>query len=304
TLPSSQGEDSVRDGRETGVPQCWLFSGQAELPCIHPLPTDPDPRYPPKDEFADVRVRHAIRGLREYRMGAYLHHVVRHATFLPTGEARGLYSDCEMWCGMALKMAYPVGIVVLARRQIKVAETASRPGLADPTGGPGIPVRPHPGPDRNARTTPSIGSSAPWCTRAQWPSRGATQAQGLKVRHRLERLGPAGDGFTCLQDLGFEQQTELLLVTQDEIRDLFRVELHQATARSVHCHEVGAHDQDAHLLCGAIERTIAFHADDAVHDGQVRRARQGNVHDAIVDAAPVQLVLRPAIADARQRPEE
>jgi len=51
----------------------------------------------------------------------------------------------------------------------------------------------------------------------------------------------------------------------------------------------------------AVERAVAFHATDAVHDGEVGGAGQGDVHDALVDAAPVQLVLGPAVADAGER---
>jgi hypothetical protein len=52
------------------------------------------------------------------------------------------------------------------------------------------------------------------------------------------------------------------------------------------------------------EGAIAFHADDAVDDGQLRGAGQGDVDNAVVDAAPVQLVLGPAVADTRERAEQ
>ena len=65
-----------------------------------------------------------------------------------------------------------------------------------------------------------------------------------------------------------------------------------------------AHDQGTERPSIAFERAIAFHADDAIDNGELRRARQGDVDDAVVDAAPVEFIFRPAVADAGDGAEE
>jgi hypothetical protein len=68
-------------------------------------------------------------------------------------------------------------------------------------------------------------------------------------------------------------------------RQTFRRQSHQAATCRVDSHEIDSHDDRSHLLGSPIQRTVAFHADD---DRQMGRFRQGDVDDAVGDAAPVQ----------------
>ena len=80
--------------------------------------------------------------------------------------------------------------------------------------------------------------------------------------------------------------------------------LDQTAAGGIHRKRVATHDQGPQGPRCAVERTVSFHADDAIHDRQVRRPCQGDVHDTFVDAAPVQLILGPAVANARKGAEQ
>src|SRR5262249_46216819 len=91
---------------------------------------------------------------------------------------------------------------------------------------------------------------------------------------------------------------------EGQVTDLLGVELHQPATGRVHRHRVAAHHQGTQRPGGAVQRAVPFHADDAVHDRQVRRPGQCDIDDAVVDPPPVQLVLGPSITDAGERAEE
>ena len=115
---------------------------------------------------------------------------------------------------------------------------------------------------------------------------------GISTRHALALVNYGGT------------TAELLALAENEVADLFRIELHQSTAGRIDGEKIVAHDDDAHRFRGAVERAVAFHGDDAIDDGEIRRARESDIDDAVVNAAPVQFVLRPAVADAGQDAKE
>ena len=60
------------------------------------------------------------------------------------------------------------------------------------------------------------------------------------------------------------------------------------------------------MACGnrpALDRSVALHAHDPVHDGQPRLDRGRHVHDRLLQARPVQHVLGPAVDPARDDAE-
>ena len=53
-----------------------------------------------------------------------------------------------------------------------------------------------------------------------------------------------------------------------------------------------------------LTKTIPFHADNAIDNSQVRCLREGDVDDTVGNTPPMQLIFRPAIANARQGTEQ
>ena len=52
-------------------------------------------------------------------------------------------------------------------------------------------------------------------------------------------------------------------------------------------------------FCGTVERSVAFHYDDAVRDDKVRTDGSADIQNAFVNSDPMKDVLRPAIARSR-----
>src|SRR5262245_22845240 len=94
------------------------------------------------------------------------------------------------------------------------------------------------------------------------------------------------------------------LVGAFQIPDAGRLDHHQPGGRAIDRDEIVAEDEDAGALRLAPDGAVALHADDAVDDRELRH-RQGGVEieNALVDAGPVQRILRPAVDGARQNPE-
>lgn len=89
-----------------------------------------------------------------------------------------------------------------------------------------------------------------------------------------------------------------------EVRHAERIDPHEARAGRVDRHEVLAHHDDAGGAGGALDRSVPLHADDAVDDGELAHGKGGvDVEDAVLDAAPVEEVLRPAVDRSRDDPE-
>ena len=124
------------------------------------------------------------------------------------------------------------------------------------------------------------------------------------MSHLSEWLSQRLDCFAELRNLRGFQSPQAFRVSQHEVADLIGIDFHQPAASRVHRQEVVSHDEGAERLGVAHERAVAFHADDAVHDREIGRSREGDIDDAVVDAAPMEFVLRPAVADARNSAEQ
>src|SRR6185369_3724554 len=92
------------------------------------------------------------------------------------------------------------------------------------------------------------------------------------------------------------QKTPRLL----EIPNLPWVDRHQPRRGGVDGDGIITEDECTTSPGLALDRPVALHAHDAVDDGKARhRQRAVDVEDALVDARPVQDVLRPAVDSAR-----
>src|SRR4051812_1419544 len=100
---------------------------------------------------------------------------------------------------------------------------------------------------------------------------------------RLERLSPRFERLADLFDLPRPEKAQLLAGAHRQVTDLLWIELHQPAAGRVDRHQIATHDEQTHWFRGAVQRTVALHANDAVDNGQFRRPRQGDVDDAVVD---------------------
>jgi len=89
-----------------------------------------------------------------------------------------------------------------------------------------------------------------------------------------------------------------------EVLQPVRVDLHQACRGGVDRDRVVAEDEHTAAFRIALDRSVAFHTDDAVDDREALHAqRTVYVDDALRDAFPVQRVLRPAVDRARHDSE-
>ena len=84
-----------------------------------------------------------------------------------------------------------------------------------------------------------------------------------------------------------------------EILDFFRQQTHHASAGCIHRNWiVAAHDHAARFWL-ALDWSIPFHADDAVHNRKIRPHGSVDIENCAIDSRPMKNVLRPTVASAR-----
>jgi len=89
-----------------------------------------------------------------------------------------------------------------------------------------------------------------------------------------------------------------------EVADGVGVDVHQGAAGGVGGEGVVGEDDTAEVAGGAVEGAVAFHGFDAVGDDVMDGDGGGEFDDGVVDALPVQGVLRPAVDRAGECAEE
>src|SRR5579864_508783 len=124
----------------------------------------------------------------------------------------------------------------------------------------------------------------------------------MELLDQLEGSLNAPDGFTDLPDVLFVQAVRP--GGQAQVAYSGGIDLHDPAAGCVYRHHVSAGDQYTHRFGIALNRPVAFHSDDAVHDGEVARERRVQIGDTLIDACPVQHVLGPAVNAAGHEAEE
>src|SRR6185295_17579035 len=110
-----------------------------------------------------------------------------------------------------------------------------------------------------------------------------------KVRADLADLLPT------LLDLDFFDVAQVTVKGHAKVFDLGRIDTHNTAAGGVHSRQVGAHHQHTDGLGSALNRTITFHAHDAVHDGKAAAENAVQLDDRFGNSDMVQLILRPAV---------
>lgn len=96
------------------------------------------------------------------------------------------------------------------------------------------------------------------------------------MRHRLEWQSQRKNRLAELDDVCFLHPAELLHRAQHQVAGLVRVEHYQPAADRIDRDHVVAHDEGAERFRHAVKRAVPFHADDAVHDREFRRAGEGD----------------------------
>src|SRR5713101_5953157 len=127
-------------------------------------------------------------------------------------------------------------------------------------------------------------------------------AQVLEFRYQVERSRDAFDGLANLPDVFFAQA--IGPGSQAQITDPRGIDSHDAAASRVYRRHVRARNQDTDRLGIALDGTVAFHADNAVHDREVTGEGRMKIGDTFIDARPVQYILRPSVHASRDQAEE
>src|SRR5215472_17393574 len=88
-----------------------------------------------------------------------------------------------------------------------------------------------------------------------------------------------------------------------EMLNAFRYQTHDPRAGGIHRDGVVPHHQHSAWLRYSLDRAIAFHAQDAVHDGEIRPDRARDIEHGPRDPRPMENVLGPPVATARHNAE-
>jgi len=88
-----------------------------------------------------------------------------------------------------------------------------------------------------------------------------------------------------------------------DMLDAVRVRSQKTRENRVRGDGIIAEQNGVKLFCHAIKRSIAFHSDDPIGDHEVRTNRGANVENTFMDSGPMQDILGPAIAAARNNPK-
>src|SRR3974377_478931 len=83
------------------------------------------------------------------------------------------------------------------------------------------------------------------------------------------------------------------------MKDLVRRKSHQAPTCSVRCHRVIGKHNLSHSARRAVERPVSFHGDNSVCNHQMNWNSGAHVKDALLDALPMENVLRPSVPRTR-----
>src|ERR1051326_8730024 len=105
-----------------------------------------------------------------------------------------------------------------------------------------------------------------------------------------------------LQDVAFTQLPRP--GGQHQISDGGGFDFHDAAAGCIHSSQVLAGDQHSNWLWFTLNRSVAFHAHNAVHDREMARECGVKISNALVNAGPMEYVFRPSVNAARDQAEE
>src|SRR5205807_2504340 len=87
--------------------------------------------------------------------------------------------------------------------------------------------------------------------------------------------------------------------SQAQIRQALWIYPHDSAAGCVHSHEVATHHQNAARLGRTLDRSVAFHPDNAVHDGEAAGENAVQFGDGTINTDLVKLIFGPAVDRTR-----
>src|SRR5271169_2555600 len=78
---------------------------------------------------------------------------------------------------------------------------------------------------------------------------------------------------------------------------------HDSRAGGINSYGIVAGDENSGRLRDALNRAVAFHSDDSVHDREIGTHRGVDIENGAIDSRPMKNVLRPAVAASRNYAE-
>jgi len=88
-----------------------------------------------------------------------------------------------------------------------------------------------------------------------------------------------------------------------DVRDSVWDKSKHAGQSCIGCDWIIREQNDSELLCGSVERTVAFHGNDRISNYKMRPNSRADIQDAFVDPCPMENVFRPAVSIAGDNPK-
>src|SRR6185437_17131651 len=89
-----------------------------------------------------------------------------------------------------------------------------------------------------------------------------------------------------------------------QVLDLFRIDSHDAAAGGVNGGGIASGDENAGRFRSTLDRSVTFHANNAIDDRELLRKQMMQVDDGLRNTRPVENVLRPAVDCAGDQTEQ
>src|SRR5271157_2358592 len=116
-----------------------------------------------------------------------------------------------------------------------------------------------------------------------------------KLRNHLKRTRRSTDGFSDLVG-EFRRRVTKESRTLTNVRDAAGFESHQPRAGPVGSNRVVCEHNLSQRTRAAVKRAVAFHRHNAVCDNEVNRNCGTSIEDALLNALPVENILRPSVS--------
>ena len=122
-------------------------------------------------------------------------------------------------------------------------------------------------------------------------------AQATKCLQNCERGTGTLNAFAELTDfLGLDMSEQRASLRK--VLDFLGKQAHDAGARCVHRNWIVAAYEHAARFRLALDWSISFHANDAIHNRKIRSHRSVDIENRAIDSCPVKHILRPTVASA------